>query len=283
MRTLGLIVCALVLAACTSTIGGEPRPGGLTAAAALGEFRTIDYCTMLDPAGDTPTSSFERCWVDEGAVIRSVGPLNADVDGDPYDYAGDLPPGVRIRTDTRPLPDYCARWVGFADDMWLMVTNVDPAPSADQCQVADDMVADVLAAVEKRQVRHVAYAQDSFGGLDPCTLLDVPEVEALVGARTGEPSPDGHSCLRGHIGLRLKVGIPNKGTTETVGGRVAVVEAIGVFCMLTVDRPLPDRPGLMEQATLTGIAVDGDKPGNGADVCPETRAIAEVVFPELPQ
>jgi hypothetical protein len=281
-----LIACALVLAACTSTIGGEPRPGGLTAAEALGDFRTIDYCTMLDPAGDTPTSSFERCSVDEGEVIRSVGPLwvGDDVDGEPYDYAGDLLPGVRIRSATRELVEImCTRWVGFADDVWLMVSTADPAPTADRCEVADDLVADALTAIENGQVRHTAYGPDSFDGLDPCTFLDVPVVEAVVGGKTGERSLHGHDCLRGHIGFGFSVGVPSEGTPETVGGRMTVVEAIGAFCMITLERPLPDQPGLVEEAALKGIAVDGDKLGDGADVCPETRAIAEVVFPELPQ
>jgi hypothetical protein len=128
------------------------------------------------------------------------------------------------------------------------------------------------------------YGPDSFGSLDACTFLDVPEVESVVGA--GRPltrQKHGHTCLHGYVGLAFSVGVPNTGTPETIAGRAAVVETAGVFCVISFDRPMPDRPGLVERAELTGVAIDENRQGNGAGVCPDTGAVADVVVPKLPQ
>jgi hypothetical protein len=68
----------------------------LTAAGALGDFRTVDFCSMLDAAGDEPVSSFELCRGKVDGLRRVVGPpesgMNTEVE--PYDHPGDLPGGV---------------------------------------------------------------------------------------------------------------------------------------------------------------------------------------------
>src|SRR5262245_24510310 len=117
MRVLGLILCGLLLAACTGTADSAPKPTALTADVAFGDFRTIDYCTMLEATGGTPVSSFEQCRVDADGIHRIVGHVQSDDDvTEPYDYPGKLPRGVKIWQD--PKRDQfggCLRWVGFSD------------------------------------------------------------------------------------------------------------------------------------------------------------------------
>lgn len=287
MRVLGLILCGLLLTACTTPQADEPpKPTALTADTVFGDFRTIDYCSMLDPAGGTPESSFEQCRVDVDGTHRIVGPVQSDDDSiQPYDYPGKLPRGVRIWQDPqRDKFGGCLRWVGFSDHNWLLVgaSRLDSGTATPEqlCTVADDMVARTLGVIEEGKVGHVTYGKDSFGSLDPCALLDRPEVEAIVERGVPDPFPHGHNCELGTIGLGFRVVAPGTGgTPETVGGRPGRVEVIGAMCFVSVERPLPDRPGLVERAELTGV----DLVGHGADACPDTRAVAEVVVPGLPQ
>jgi hypothetical protein len=288
MRVLGLILCGLLLTACTTPGADEPpEPTALTADTVFGDFRTIDYCSMLDPAGGTPASSFEQCRVDVAGTHRIVGPVQSDDDSiQPYRYPGKLPSGVRIWQDPRrDRFGACLRWVGFSDHNWLLVgaSRLDSGTATPEqlCTVADDMVARALTVIQQRKVGHVTYGKDSFGSLDPCALLDRPEVEAIVERGVPDPSPHGHDCdLGGTVGLGFRVVTPSTtGTLETVGGRQGRVEVIGAVCFVSVERPLPDRPGLVEEAKFTGV----DMLGNGADACQDTRAVAAVVVPGLPQ
>lgn len=297
MRRLGLFLCGVLLTACTS--GGEdytppePNAEALTAEEVLGEYGTVDYCTLLDPAGGTPVSSFEHCRVDTGALRRVVGPVQSDAEVglDPSLTEAlphpDLPPGVAVREPVGGQDSDCRRWVGFSDHMWLLVSavNTGEGQATDPlCRVADDLVDDVLDAVEGGRVEHVSYGPESYGSLDPCAVLNRPEIQAVVGADVQvSPSAHGHDCLFGEVGLSFTVGEPSVGTQETVGGRPAVVSVEGAFCFVTVERALPDRPGFVEKAKFTGVSVNGETLGNGADSCADVRAVAGIAVPGLPQ
>jgi hypothetical protein len=293
MRLLGLIMCFLLLAACTGDGDGsapEPANKALTAEKVLGDYGTVDYCTLLDTSSGTTVSSFETCRVEENGIRRIVGPVRSDSELglDPtytrvYQYPGDLPPGVAVREPTQDLGPACARHVGFSDHIWLMVAVSDtkePASStaADRCSTADKLVAGVLAAVEGGKVEHVSYGPDSFGSLDPCTLLERPEIVDIAGASATLGATHGHDCSYGDLGLRFGVDAPSVGTPETLGGRQVVVSGSVAQCEVTFDRPLPDRPGLVEQATVTRVIRSG-----GEDLCQDARAAAGVLFPDLPQ
>src|SRR5689334_4010151 len=113
MRRLGLILCGLLLTACTSGNGldARPAPAALTGEKVFGDYGTVDYCTLLDPAGGTPVSSFEHCSVDVAGIRHVVGPVQSDNDigmdptsTKPYtSYAGHLPRGVGLREPARDL------------------------------------------------------------------------------------------------------------------------------------------------------------------------------------
>lgn len=291
MRLLGLVTCALLLAACTGgeVDGASPPRKVLTAKEVLGDYKTVDYCTLLDTSSGTTVSSFETCRVEENGLRRIVGPVRSDSELglDPeytrvYSYPGDLPDGVAVREPTQDFGPACVRHVGFSDHIWLMVAVSDTreptaSTATERCSSADELVAGVLAAVAGGKVEHVSYAAGSFGGLDPCTLVERPEIEAIAGAGVA-PATHGHGCGYGDIGLRFSVDVPSVGTPETLGGRQVTVSGTVAQCDVTFDRPLPDRPGLVEKATVTRTIRSGQE-----DLCQDARAAAEVLFPELPQ
>lgn len=293
MRLLGLIMCFLLLAACTGDgdeSAPEPKNKALSAEKVLGDYGTVDYCSLLDASSGTTVSSFETCRVEENGIRRIVGPVRSDseVGLDPtytrvYKYPGDLPAGVAVREPTQDFGPACVRYVGFSDHIWLMVAVSDskePASStaADRCSTADKLVAGVLAAIAGGKVEHVSYDADSFGSLDPCTLLDRPEIVDIAGAGAALPATHGHDCSYGDIGLRFRVEAPSIGTPETLGGRQVTVSKSAAQCEVTLDRPLPDQPGLVERATVTRVIRDA-----GEDLCQDARAAAGVLFADLPQ
>jgi hypothetical protein len=289
MRALGLTACGLLLAACTSTVGGTPEPARFTSTAALGDLRTVDYCTLLDPAGGEPVSSFERCTAEVDGLLRAVGPLReAESAGTlPYDYPGDLPDGVRILVP-EPENKYatCTRLVAFTDAVWLTVAvseDAYPAENTDEerCAAADDLLAAALAAIDGERVGHLSFGRDSFGRLDACELL--------TGAGVGtdeEPWdwPAGHNCYFSEAWLEIRVDEPSTGRRELLGDRPVMLEIDGGFCDLVVERP-SDRPGLVEAARFGGTLPDVlDTSGLSVpDTCPRAWAVAEQVVPRLPQ
>lgn len=289
MRTLGLVLCGLLLAACTSVVSGTPASGGLTSVAALGDLRTIDYCTLLDTAGGEVLSSFEQCTV-TASLRRVVGALEGDdpYERIPYDYPGDLPDGVRIHQQ-EPENEYatCTRWVGFVDAVWLKAAVTDdryPAPSTeeDRCTAADELVAGALAAIGDKQVGHLSYGPASFGGLDACTFLTGPDVELVVEPGDDLTSwPAGHRCYRGGVALEFGVVRPGAGRQEMLEDRLVAFRVDGPFCYVDLEVPLPDRPGLVQRARFAGNGSDSGT--TAAERCPTPWVVAEVVVPRLPQ
>jgi hypothetical protein len=281
MRRLWLIVC-LLLAACTSTHGGTPAAGTLTAAGALGDFETLDYCSLLDTAGRDTVPSFEKCQVlGDDEVFWQAGPVTSasGIDAEPYAYPGELPPGVRIHQLVGEDIPGCVLFVGFADRIWLVVSGQDTLdeerPKEELCAPAGDVVAGVIAAIDGKRVKHVSYGPDSFGGIDACALIDRPEIESIAGAGETESRPSGHYCRRGRLSLTLDMGKPVSGRPGTVGGRPVTIRDEGEQCSVSFERPLPDRPGLAERAQLTMTRTFGD--------CRELLAVGGMVLPELPR
>jgi hypothetical protein len=282
MRALVLVACGLLLAACVSRAGPAAQPtrtASLTAAAAFGDLRTLDYCSLFDERGENTLSSFELCRTEADFVELTVGPMVADVLGGsvPYDYPGDPPPGVRVWSYYPSQgPNGCVLLVGFADGVWLTVTALDaadpPWSAADSyCRTATTVVAGVFVAVEDGRVGHASYGPDSYGAVDPCPLITGPEFGS--GPRA---APSGHSCVNGRVELSFGVDARGSGTPATLGGREATVRRDRDACHVLFQRPLNEDPGYVEQARVT-VA------GDSEEACTVARDAAELVAPKLPQ
>jgi hypothetical protein len=290
---------ALALAGCSSTPAAVPDdspPAPLTASAALGEFTTLDYCSLLDvnrlrsATANQPDSSFDAC---HGEFIQNgqrrqvvVGPLAADSDPNvkPYDYAGVIPDGLAVAQSSFNAAASCGRVITFADGIRLNVAVTDtagPSASADRCADADAAVGGVLAAISGKQVRHQVFADRSWGRVDACALLSAHDLDATSGAGA-QPSGglSGHSCIRGRVSVKFSVeDSAPAGPAELLGGRTSRVSTDGAFCRVTTVQPAPGAAGRSEQAEVDVVDTSGS---TGDAACPDARTAAAVVFAKIP-
>ncbi|HET6290648.1 MAG TPA: hypothetical protein VFG15_28375 [Amycolatopsis sp.] len=304
-KRLSAVLCGLFLAAACSTPEPTVTPSttageeALTASAALGEYSSLDYCSLVDQrkvigggnAVKPPLTSFEFCRLEfvEGANRYTVtaGPITSgqDPNNQPYEYGGPLPEGVSVQQSTFNEATACTRLLTFADGIRLSiaVTSDDTAP-ADQtarCRIADATVGSAAGVISARQVGRLNLDQRSWGRVAPCAPLDQHELDAAAGAET-KPAPalSGHSCIRGKVSFSLSVGADTTpGATEALGGRQVQVTTSGAFCQVTTHRPIPGTPDRVEQATLSVVGVDGVSEDA---TCAAAREVAVAVFPKLP-
>ncbi|SFG91452.1 hypothetical protein SAMN04489731_101941 [Amycolatopsis regifaucium] len=279
-----------------STTAGEEA---LTASEALGEYSSLDYCSLVDQrkvigggnAVKPPLASFEFCRLEfvEGANRYTVttGPITSgqDPNNQPYDYGGSLPEGVSVQQSTFNEDTTCTRLLTFADGIRLSIVvtsdNTAPADQAARCRIADATVGSAAGVIGARRVGRLNLDQRSWGRVAPCAPLDQHELDAAAGAET-KPAPalSGHSCIRGKVSFSLSVGADTTpGATEALGGRQVQVTTSGAFCQVTTHRPIPGTPERVEQATLSVVGVDG-APEDAT--CAAAREVAVAVFPKLP-
>src|SRR5256885_12881324 len=117
------MLCALLTFGCAKTQAApEPAAGPtpLTASAALGDFATVDYCSLLDvPAvapGAVVVPTFETCLAGAGPRTIQIGPLAFDSDPNirPYAYPGPVPDGVAVQQSMFNDRSACTRAITFA-------------------------------------------------------------------------------------------------------------------------------------------------------------------------
>ncbi|GAA4549227.1 hypothetical protein [Amycolatopsis samaneae] len=270
----------------------------LTAVNALGDFATVDYCSLLDLprlAGggrvvQPPASSFEWCQggVIEGQAQRAItaGPVSSDVDPNlkPYEYFGPLPDGVSVQQSTFKTDTTCTRVVIFADGIRLNLSVTDvgtPGPADARCAKADAEVGGAVATITAGKVGRLALPPASWGRVDPCTLLDDHQLDAASGPGTKPTAAlSGHSCIRGKLSVQLSVEqTAAPGPKETLGGREARVSTAGSFCSVDTTQPAQGTAERRERAEIKVVETGGD--ANDA-TCDAAKTAATAVFPKLP-
>ncbi|PFG47311.1 hypothetical protein ATK36_2347 [Amycolatopsis sulphurea] len=288
---------ALLIAACAAGCAAEPAvapdtPAPLTAVSALGDFGTLDYCSLLDTTRlarstvATPDSSFTGCQADfvqngrQGSV--TVGPLAADRDPNiqPYDYAGRLPDGITVQRSSFAPAETCARTITFAEGIRLSVA-LSGGDADQRCARTDTVVDGVMAALTGGRVRHVQFPDQSWGRVDACALLQSHDLDAASGADTQTAGGmTGHSCIRGKVSVDFAVvkQAPT-GPVETLGGRNARVAPDGAFCRARAVQPSPATAERAEQITVSVVDTTGS---SGDAACPAARTAAEAVFAKIP-
>jgi hypothetical protein len=270
-RTLATILCAaLALAACTSST----RDGPLTATDALGDLKTIDYCSIVGKSGD---SAFERCRYVDGVKIMAVGPVDSGENKDlyPVEYHGSaLPDGMRIQGSTFNAKQSCTRLLTFSDDVRLNFLVTGESDADANCAKAMEAVESALGVINENKVGRREFAANSFGRLDPCALLSTPEVEAVIGAgRNKRPGATGHNCLNGDVALTFDLKQAVVGDDETIAGYQTKVSKISLFCTIHLNSGT-------ESASVKAISVNGEADDS---TCAKARQVAELVFPTLPK
>ncbi|WP_408630258.1 hypothetical protein [Amycolatopsis mongoliensis] len=288
------MLCALLATGCAKTQAAPETTSGptpLTASAALGDFATVDYCSLLDvPAvapGAVATPTFETCRADLGGRTILVGPLAFDSDPNikPYAYLGPVPDGVAVQQSMFNDRTACTRAITFADGNRLELSVTDSGDDqAGRCGVADAVVGSVLDAVTANKVRRLKFPERSWGLVAPCVLLDNNDLDAVAGAGTRPAiGLSGHSCIRGKVSFKLTVETDEAkapaGPPETVGGREARVRVAGAFCLVDTTQPAAGLPGHRELAELSVVETAGTA---GDGTCAMARTAANAILPRLP-
>ncbi|VVJ24630.1 Uncharacterised protein [Amycolatopsis camponoti] len=286
------LLCALLTAGCATTQAApEPSSGPtpLTASAALGDFATVDYCSLLDvPAvapGAVTTPTFENCRADAGGRTILVGPLAFDSDPNikPYDYLGPVPDGVAVQQSMFNDRSTCTRAITFADGNRLDLSVTDGGgDQAGRCGVADAAVGSVLSTVTANKVKRLNFPDRSWGLVAPCVLLDKPDLEAVAGAGSRPATGlSGHSCIRGKVSFKLTVETDEAAAPpEQLGGREARVRLAGAFCLVDTTQPARGLPGHRELAELSVVETAGTA---GDGTCALARTAANTILPLLPR
>jgi hypothetical protein len=296
LKSLAVVLLgALVTVGCTTTQAApEPTSGPtpLTSAAALGDFGSIDYCSLLDvpevAPGAVTSPTFESCQAVAGARTILVGPLAFDSDPNikPYAYAGPVPDGVAIQQSMFNNRSACTRAITFADGNRLDVSVTDTGDEpAERCGVADAAVGSALAAITGHKVGRLTFPEKSWGLLLPCAMLDTYELDTVAGAGSRPTTGlSGHSCIRGKVSFKLTVETVEPmfpaGPVEQVGGREARVRVAGAFCLVDSTQPAPGLPGRRELAEISVVETAGL--ANDA-TCAVARTAAAAILPKLPK
>ncbi|MEV7091325.1 hypothetical protein AB0M80_00640 [Amycolatopsis sp. NPDC051045] len=285
------MLCALLAGGCATTHAVPEQNSGptpLTASDALGDFGSVDYCSLLDvpqvAPGAIAVPTYESCRAEAGPRTILVGPLAFDSDPNirPYAYLGPVPDGVAIQQSMFNDRSACTRAITFADGTRLDLSVTDDAgDQAARCGVADAAVGSALAAITARKVGRLTFPDRSWGRVAPCVLLDNHDLDAAAGPAS-QPTIglSGHSCIRGKASLKLTVETTEPaGPAETLGGREARVRLAGAFCLIDTTQPAPGLPGHRELAEISVVETAGTA---GDGTCALARTAATSIFPRLP-
>ena len=309
----GVAVIALACASCSVEVIGSPAPpvdttGPLTAAEALGDYATINYCSLVDKdsfpdaVGQVvvyPSPSFDVCTftvrtsggdveVHEGNLATS-GNLDGVVRLMP-DRSRTLPRELQLET-TAPQDLRCDRYLKFSDELFLEVHAFvkEYSSQRDVCPVADAGRDQVVSRVLEKKVEHFNYGPKSLGRVNACWLVSTELLKPVVGADPERKEfPGSHVCgwwqgSETAVELAFIVDLPPgaRPTDETIAGRRTRVirdpSGVGLSeCQLVVDRGSSPEAGGDELIELTVLLA-----GKGKDPCVPARTLAASVWPKL--
>ena len=218
-RSLVLAVAALAVlgcvSGCTRTVAGIAIPGApavasaMSASTELGDFATIQPCSMVDVEGlpadlqaqpDTP-DSFDACSLrvdSAGATIHlDVGTLVYDEDDTGETGPVALSSGLQLYTGSAQ-DGSCSAYLKFAEgiEMTSVAYANDGDGTPDLCTTAAAVARNVSGVLARGPVPHRTYPQNSFAALDPCQLLDNSTLSPLGLDSSSEQSyPAHHECV----------------------------------------------------------------------------------------
>jgi hypothetical protein len=328
-----LLVGVLATAGCSREINGVPTgqaapptstspgdagsatPSGGTSTSLLGEFRTIDSCSLTDPGefSEFGTSrwgvidSLDECLVEvvtgnpDEPVSVYVGNLDhveafPDIRGKKSRDVGD---GLKV-VDYESESSYCSQLLVFPDGLTMTVSATPyRGEEAKLCDLVTAGMNKAVKVIEDGRVNHRAYPFNSLAAIDPCVIVPGDATAAVPNLGTVSPKsyPAKHNCLWASAdavnGPRLRVmfiaGTPPKaageGSSETlVAGRPTVLSqsstaGTNVYCFAEAGHvPLVNQPGLVEKVFVS-VRLPKDQAGS---VCKAAADVAGVLWPRLP-
>ena len=318
-----LVAACLVLSACTTRVGGTPvagttlpeEPAELTASAVFDDLTTVDPCSLTSPsvfssfgeAAFATPESFDYCAIsvkpsaDNEAVIAvgAFGELDAqpelqgkrvkDVDGGLW---------VGQQDDT---PDYCSQQLVFPDGVTVQVQGSLYLGEVDACPMVEAGMDQLIKAVQDGDVEHRSPERSSLVLIDPCSMVDddaVSAIPGLAGARQPNDYPGGHTCfweVSPDVTVRLQFGAGPKptasregATEDPVAGRPTATNpypdfGARSFCAVeTAHIPFTEVSEVDDMFELASVYVRMPE-GQVATGCAAARAVAELVWPKLPE
>ncbi|GAB2778626.1 hypothetical protein [Amycolatopsis magusensis] len=325
-RAAGILVLVTLLSGCASTIIGKPSPdqaalaqvederSPLTAAAAFGDYTTIDYCSLMDAAAlgrtaevvDPPRVSLDNCIakvkVDGQEADLAVGSvLDEQARSEYTTTTTEVTGGTELKrrlTIEKPSSEYdgsCYRYLVFADEFSLQAnvnslstSGTDLAPER-LCPLLEAALEHAASVVVEKRVGHLSFPAGSLGSIDACSVATDAEIGAHLGStQTARRTLTKHSCRWGRIGedyvsLYFSVDLPVPAgagyVPETLGGRQAMVwTSTDSYCSAqTTLKPWPGaQKGEVETVSIFVSRYDGGDP------CGVMRNVANTVFPRLP-
>ncbi|MEU6130159.1 DUF3558 family protein [Saccharopolyspora sp. NPDC047091] len=314
-RGLPVLLLSLVLAAgCSAGAQRSPAPASdrdaADRAAALGDPRTVDPCSLVDDAAlarfgevrDAGTVSLDYCLLrvrtNDGAFAQvKVGELAPEPPGRSDPVVGEAVPRI---AQEAPLPGHCTRRVLLGDRSVLVSADqLAGGPGVELCGMAQAGAEQAATALREHRVEHRAYPPNSLALLDPCRVLPTDVVRQVPGLEEAEPvaAPGGHRCQWGpddatapRVQLVHTAGAPPEvlhatAVEEQIAGRRTVTSVVGgdpstPLCSAETGHVPFGPPGAdqVEVAMLVVAYPDGD----GLDACEFARGLAERAWPALP-
>ncbi|MGA6167933.1 hypothetical protein [Amycolatopsis magusensis] len=322
----GILVLVTLLSGCASTIIGKPAPdrealariederSPLTAAAAFGDYTTIDYCSLMDAAAlgrsaevtDPPRVSLDNCIakvkLDGQEADVWLGGVVDEQGRNEYAPTTEITGGPELKrrlTIEKPSSDYdgsCYRYLVFADQFSLQAnissfnttSGSDLAPER-LCPILEEVLAQAATVVVEKRVKHLSFPAGSLGSIDACSVVTDAEIGSYLGSTpSARRTPTKHSCRWGrsgedYVSLYFSVDLPVPAgagyTAETLGGRQAMVwTSSDSYCSAqTTLKPWPGaQKGEVETVSIFVSRYDGGDP------CGVMRNVANTVFPRLP-
>ncbi|MEV5888983.1 serine/threonine-protein kinase [Nonomuraea fuscirosea] len=277
----------------------------------IGDPRTADPCTLLDPASlgrfgetelDSDYGNFDRCDV----LIEPGGDSVVDVR---VDFNLDPPPeraaAVRktgiVAVVTEPGgSDSCTRSLalsGVTDTSITVTAKRDEKGKVPLCPIADVATADAVEALNRGPMprRSPALPPESLAGLDACTLLPARDLEIIPGVDAADPDHGfgGWDCdwasTTSDLGLDLRFDRgpepdASGGTATLLNGLPAFVkpedEGDETCLVLIVHRTYADPHGRTAAETVR-LLVHGSRPM--PRLCAMATDLARAVATRLPR
>ncbi|GAB1509832.1 DUF3558 domain-containing protein [Actinophytocola sp. KF-1] len=309
----------MVVSACTSRTGGMPvaattLPDELTAEAAFDDLTTVAPCSLTDPEAfaeyGTPEfatpESFDYCAIrintdGEADVVISVGAFGVlsaqpELEGK---RVKDVDEGLWVGQQD-DSPSFCSQLLVFPDGVTMQVSGSVYDGSADTCPMVETGMDYAIDVILDRDVEHRDPQNDSLITVDPCSLVDDDDVAAvpgLEGANRPDEYPGRHTCfweqspdspvtVRVAFGAGPEPEVYGDGTEGLVAGRQTVTNKytqVGAhdYCAVETGH-LPFTEIESEDVVEVASVFVRMPTGQVAEACTAATAVAELVWPELP-
>jgi len=246
-----LVALALCLTGCATIVVGTPVSGAaaaarpMSAARELGDFSTIDPCSIVDTEGlptdlaaqSEPEQSLDYCALHVtsggGAAEAEVGALIFQ--GPDAGTPESLPSGLWLYPGTVEQGS-CSAYLKFHEgiEMTSTVYSTDGTGSSALCRSADELARNVSGVLARGPVTHRSFPAKSLGALNPCTFLDQATLAAAGVDTYPTRYPAHHECdwtsSDGNLAVSLTfiVGLPpvaqqNVSTAAQIAGRNSVL------------------------------------------------------------